>query len=173
MQGTPEASGDFLKFFHREGQTRISVEISARALHECFSSVQGTSLLNIYLANMDDIHELVRRCLRAGVPTPLQMLASDVRRLSPAAARGGQSASPSEPCDPSTVPGAAPECARWLPGQARVQLNGAFSVEQLEALARWMRSDGATGLPAALDAAFGGHTSSGPGRPGPLRPPDV
>jgi len=171
MQGTPEASGDFLKFFHREGQTRIAVQISARALRECFSSVQGTSLLNIYLANVDDIHELVRRCLRAGVPMPLQLFAGDVRRLSPADARGGQRASPGEPCDPPTGLGVAPECTPWLPAQARVQLNGAFSVEQLEALARWMRSKGAPGSTATPGTAFGGHSaSSGPGQPGPVLP---
>lgn len=141
MQGTPEASGDFLKFFHREGQTRIPVEISARALRECFRSVRGTSLLNIYLANMEEIHALVRRCLRDGAPAPLKLLACDVHALGPAAA------SPSAPCD-------------TLPVQARVQLNGSFSVEQLEAIARCMRSEGATGLMATPEAAFDGHPAS-------------
>ena len=120
----PEDAEDWLHFFHKEGRRRTPVRISRTALETCFHSAAGESLVSIYVANTQTIHEQVRVRLRAGgrftSEAPLTLAAPDfeARRL---AMYADLVASP-------------------MIEQSANELLGRFTAEELEAVALWMRS---------------------------------
>jgi hypothetical protein len=118
-----EDAGEWLHFFYKEGRSRTPVRISRTALETCFHSAAGESLVNIYVAHVEVIHEKVRVRLRAGerftLEMPLSLLACDFEDRRRA-------------MYVDLVP---PQMIE----QTAQELDGKFTAEQLEAVASWMR----------------------------------
>ncbi|MFM9924436.1 hypothetical protein VLK31_15690 [Variovorax sp. H27-G14] len=121
---TTDDPGEWLHFFYKEGRTRTPVKINRGALESCFHSAAGESMVNIYVANVEVIHEKVRLRLRAGerftLQTPLSLLARDFedRRLAMYA----------DLIEPQKIE------------QTAQALGDKFTADQLEAVAMWMRN---------------------------------
>lgn len=120
----PDTAEEWLHFFHKEGRGRTPVRISRNALETCFHSAAAESMVNIYVANTQTIHEQVRARLRTGgrfsPEAPLSLTAADFeeRRL---AMYADLVASP-------------------MIEQTAQELVGRFTADELEAVALWMRN---------------------------------
>lgn len=119
-----ESPGEWLHFFYKEGRSRTPVKISRDALETCFHSAAGESMVNIYVANVEVIHEKVRLRLRAGerftLQKPLTLLTRDFedRRLAMYA----------DLIEPQMIE------------QTAQELGDKFTADQLEAVAMWIRN---------------------------------
>lgn len=118
-----EDPGEWLQFFYKEGRTRTPVKINRSALETCFHAAAGESMVNIYLANMEVIHDKVRLRLRAGerfsLEAPLALLPRDFEE--------------------SRLAKYADLVAPQMIEQTVQALDGKFTPDQLEAVALWMR----------------------------------
>lgn len=118
-----ENAGQWLHFFYKEGRTRIPARISRSALETCFHSAAGESLVNIYVAHAEVVHEQVRLRLRAGergtAHSPLSLGAQDFEER-----RRAMSA--------NLVPSQMIE-------ETAQELGDKFTADELEAVASWMR----------------------------------
>lgn len=151
---TQDSAQEWLHFFYKEGRTRTPVKISRAALKRGFRSRAGESLVGIYVAHMEAIHEKVRVRLRAGErftqDKPLLLLASDFDDLRLTALAGGPIGEMSEEAalqlleemvNPEGPDGSSSgNYIDWRPGLANVKMLGTFTARQLEAVAAWMRA---------------------------------
>lgn len=147
------AGQEWLHFVYKEGRTRTPVKISRTALKRCFRSTTGQSLVSIYVAHTEAIHEKVRARLRAGErftqDRPLELLECDFGDLRLAVLARSYAGEMSEEAAlqllEEMVNSEGPDGSSagnyidWRPGHANVKMLGTFTAEQLEAVAAWMR----------------------------------
>lgn len=125
QEWTNQENEEWLHFFHKEGRLRTPAKISRNALETCFHSAAGESLVNIYVANMETIHEKVRVRLKAGGE---RVFAGGTLRLH---ARDFEDRRLAMYADLVASP---------VIEQTAQELVGKFTADELEAVALWMRS---------------------------------
>lgn len=154
--GSDEGRGEWLDFRMRDGQARTSARISRKALEDHFGATgDGPSLTSVYVTNSEIIHKKVLAKMKAEQgaytpETPVELRSVDF--LAPSGRSRATHHVPGQLTDdeiqkfleqvarPNRQGEAGPgNYVHWKADTARVGLTGIFSVDQLEAMAAWMR----------------------------------
>ncbi|RQO54555.1 hypothetical protein DBV14_12985 [Variovorax sp. KBW07] len=154
--GSDEDRGEWLDFRMRDGLARTPARISRKALEDHFGAKgDGPSLTSVYVTNAEIIHKKVLAKMKGeqGAYTPenpVELRSADF--LPPSGHPGSTPHVPGRMTDDDIQkfleqvarPNKQGEAGHgnyvhWKSDTGRVGLSGIFSVDQLEAMAAWMR----------------------------------